>query len=462
MSSSSEGVVSSRLQGNKVCRAPKKKKGGYATHISRETQVVPQQASTPLVDHVQNIPEAATQPTQISTSSIQPHQLPSPAPTSLVVKKGVRGPTRGKNMDKVRKELGKPIPVEIDHVSRKLVGVHSTAVAAALGEQIRDHAPVRDIRWKSIDFGIRESIIVRVGQTFDIGDYKNDIEVKETIDLKCQDLYKEWKSNLYSHYLAMKEKVADPKNHALYPCKPEDWISMIDNVWETEEWKAKSDRGKYARSKVKFNHTSGSRSFASRASMILKKNGKKQNIAEKFEMTHKRHRHGGEWINDKAKERHAQLEARLKEQSQPDITNPLSEEQISIDVLGKRSVYVKEYGSRRSTISLSKPPEEVAVLQQKLDDQAKILTKNSRSLAKYSRTMTVVQGLLQVLAAKAGIDPVEVQDLIDGSNAVEGTSGEEDEVASTSSEEDDAASTSSEEDDAASTSDEEDDATSTG
>lgn len=60
MNSSSEGVVSSKLQGNKVCRAPKKKKGGYVTHISRETQVVPQQASTPLVDHVQNIPEAST------------------------------------------------------------------------------------------------------------------------------------------------------------------------------------------------------------------------------------------------------------------------------------------------------------------------------------------------------------------------------------------------------------------
>lgn len=84
------------------------------------------------------------------------------APTSVVVKKRVRGPTRGK-MVKVRKELGHPIPVEIDRVARKLVGDHSTAVAAALGEQIRDHAPVRDIRWKAIDFGIRESIVVRVG-----------------------------------------------------------------------------------------------------------------------------------------------------------------------------------------------------------------------------------------------------------------------------------------------------------
>ncbi|KAG5557718.1 hypothetical protein RHGRI_007838 [Rhododendron griersonianum] len=202
MSSSDEGGVSSR--------APRKKKGCYTAHISKdlepswtdtsipieETQVVQRQALTPLVDHVQ---QTTTQPTQLPTSSTQPHQVPN-------------------------------------------AGDHSTPVAAALGEQIRDHAPVRDIRWKAIDFGIRESIVVRVGQTFDIGDYKNDMEARETIDLKCQDLYKVWKSNLCTRYFAMKNKVADPKNHAPYPCKPEDRMFMIDNVWETKDWKGQTHR----------------------------------------------------------------------------------------------------------------------------------------------------------------------------------------------------------------------------
>ncbi|XP_058194390.1 uncharacterized protein LOC131311085 isoform X1 [Rhododendron vialii] len=401
------------------------------------------------------MPGVTTQPTQLPTSSTQPHLLPNAAPTSVVVKKRARGPTRGKNMDKVRKELGHPIPVEIDRVARKLVGDHSTAVAAALGEQIRDHAPVRDIRWKAIDFGIKESIVVRVGQTFDIGDYKNDMEARETIDLKCQDLYKEWKSNLCKRYFAMKNKVADPKNHAPYPCKLEDWVFMIENVWETKDWKTKSDRGKHARSKVKFNHTSGSRSFISRASMILKEKRKKQNIAEKFEMTHRRHRHGGEWINDKAREHHAKLKAKLKEQSQPNVTNPSSERQISVDVLGKRSIYVKEYRSRMSTISSFNQPQEpdpeASLLQRKVDDQAKTLTK-------HSRTMTVVQGLLQVLAVKAGVDPAQVQEVIDGCNSEASTSDEEADAVGNS----DELNTLDEEDDEASISSEEDDATSTG
>ncbi|KAG5565486.1 hypothetical protein RHGRI_001394 [Rhododendron griersonianum] len=389
MSSSDEGGVSSRLQGNKVCRAPRKK-GCYSTHISRdsepcwtnmsipigETQVVQRQTLTPLVDHVQHMPGATTPPTQLPTSSTQPQHLPN---TGITI----------------------------------------------------------------------------TGQTFDIGDYKNDMEARETIDLKCQDLYKEWKSNLCKCYFAMKNKVADPKNHAPYPCKPEDWGFMIDNVWETNDWKTKSDRGKHARSKVKFNHTSGSRSFISRASMILKGKHKKQNIAEKFEMTHRRHQHGGEWINDKAREHHAKLKAKLKEQSQPNVTNPSSERQISVDVLGKRSVYVKEYGSRMSTISSSNQPQEpdpeATVLEKKVDDQAKTLTK-------HSRTMTVVQGLLQVLAIKAGVDPAQVQEVIDRCNSEAGTSDEEANAAGNS----DELNTLDEEDDEASISGEEDDATSTG
>ena len=29
----------------------------------------------------------------------------------------------------------------------------------------------------------------------------------------------------------------DPKSHPLKPCKADDWAWMIDNLWETMEWK---------------------------------------------------------------------------------------------------------------------------------------------------------------------------------------------------------------------------------
>lgn len=66
-------------------------------------------------------------------------------------------------MDKIRKKLGHPIPIEIDREAMAIVGEYSASVAYAIGESIRAHAPVRDIGWGKLDFGIKESIIQRVG-----------------------------------------------------------------------------------------------------------------------------------------------------------------------------------------------------------------------------------------------------------------------------------------------------------
>ena len=86
-----------------------------------------------------------------------------PASSSIAGQKRVRGPTRGKNVDQMRKTLGHPIPVVINPETMSIEGKYATSVACALGLNIRDHAPVRDIGWGAIDFGIRESILLRVG-----------------------------------------------------------------------------------------------------------------------------------------------------------------------------------------------------------------------------------------------------------------------------------------------------------
>ncbi|KAF7137698.1 hypothetical protein RHSIM_Rhsim07G0151700 [Rhododendron simsii] len=145
--------------------------------------------------------------------------------SSITGKKRVRGPTRGKNVDSMRKTLRHPIPIVINPETMSIEGKYATSVACAIGLNIRDHALVRDIRWGDIDFRIRESIILRVWQMFGLGDYKNDMVVRRVIDIKCQSLYANWKCDLYKHYKDLKEKkVSDIKSRALYPCNPNDWV----------------------------------------------------------------------------------------------------------------------------------------------------------------------------------------------------------------------------------------------
>ncbi|CAL5416244.1 unnamed protein product [Camellia sinensis] len=264
-----------------------------------------------------------------------------------------------------------------------------------------------------------------IPQTFDFGDYNNDVDVRCIIDHKCQTLYSEWKSGLHIHYKSLKEdNVSDLKSQILYPCTKDDWEWMIDNLWETDDWKVKSENMMKARGCVKYNHTSGSRSFASRASIIVQ--GSKPTITKLFEDTHKRHRHGGVWINNTAEEHHATMVSKIVEQSQPSVTHPLSEEQISREVLGKRSVYLKGYGickdSTSSSTHFEAPNSEVIVLQQQLVDQRQQLADQGKQLVDQAQNMSTMQTIIQMLVAKNGIDLANIPGLVPSNNVGEDAS----------------------------------------
>ncbi|GAB2302125.1 hypothetical protein Dimus_038952 [Dionaea muscipula] len=154
------------------------------THVLRKSKRIQQegdsasrQISISLIDSTTNHSEERHE------LVIQRSRLPTPfaeeniqhsSPTDLVEgntgttssKKRVRGPTRGINVFKLRKELGHPIPVTINHEARAFVGKYATSVANLMGEHIRMDAPVRDVGWKKLEFGIRESIIQRVGVNY--------------------------------------------------------------------------------------------------------------------------------------------------------------------------------------------------------------------------------------------------------------------------------------------------------
>ncbi|KAJ8629701.1 hypothetical protein MRB53_023024 [Persea americana] len=55
---------------------------------------------------------------------------------------------------------------------------------------------------------------------------------------------------------------------------------MIDNLWETVEWKEKSKKARVSRSKMPWNHTSGSKSFLARSSIIVAEFGKRVSFLE--------------------------------------------------------------------------------------------------------------------------------------------------------------------------------------
>ncbi|KAG5536858.1 hypothetical protein RHGRI_010702 [Rhododendron griersonianum] len=441
---SSDDDVSSGSQANKVTstgqgkkNGPGKKKGTSDAQPLRKSQRTQENGCQALQIQphtvlAEGMTEVAAQPTQLPTSPTEqtnpfgsPHTIASS--TGASSSKRVRGPTRGKNVYHMRKTLGQPILVVINPETMSIEGKYATSMACAIGLNIRDHAPVRDIGWGDIDFGIRESIIMRVGQMFGLDDYKNDMVVRRVIDIKCQSLYANWKCDLYKHYKDLKKKkVSDIKSRALYPCNPNDWVFMIENVWETKDWKTKSERGRHALSCLKFNHTSGSLSFAAQAAKFIKENHKKQPFAEHFKETHIRHRLGKDvWINNKAKEAHQEI-VRITS----DVTNPQTEEHASVEVLGKRSGYLKGYGIRKNTKANAMPSQpipnpEVVALQEKLANHEKVEANHEKAMADQAK---MFQHMLMMVVMKSGIDPACIPGLVSCSGNEEDNTlaGEED------------------------------------
>ncbi|XXG86003.1 hypothetical protein AAC387_Pa11g0996 [Persea americana] len=261
-------------------------------------------------------------------------------------------------------------------------------------------AALRPHGWKKLDSGIKLAVITAVKQFFDIGDYEGDMQLRTDIDRQCGVLYRSWKYELHTHYLELLEQgVPRPQDHPAEGCGLADWQLMVSQCWESPTWKAKSKKAQESRAKLPYNHTSGSRSFASRMSLM------------------------------------EALVQRTEEQSQPSVTTPMTEEQIAADVLGKRSGYVKGYGIYARTSSSSPqsrtPDPEVTALREQLAEQAARQAEQDRRQAEQDRRQAeqdrrqaeqdrrthALEALIQQLAAAAGIDPSSYFDITRGTTS---------------------------------------------
>ena len=84
------------------------------------------------------------------------------------------------------------------------------------------------------------------------------------------------------------------------------------------------------------------------------------------------------------------------EQSQPSITSPMTDEQISVKVLGQRSGYLKGFGIRKKSTSSS--------TQNRMGPDSEVLQLRQQ-IAEFGKKTILLEGLVLQLAERAGRDP---------------------------------------------------------
>ncbi|CAL5359475.1 unnamed protein product [Camellia sinensis] len=258
--------------------------------------------------------------------------------------KRVRGPTRGKNSSRlISQHGGKKLFVGVSIERRTFVGLNATKAANELGAQIRLQAPLQGTKnWEDVPPVIRAAIVQSLRDKFEIEGYDESPLPQEIIDTKATHLFKGWRYHMHEHYKELVKEGTDPYSKPFVGVSEEDWRYMIDEVFLGDTHKERSTRNIANRKKLPYNHTMGSRSFSAAISIEGIETGKEPHIVDFFKTSHWSKKKK-DWIEPVCAELYEKMDQLREESSQPGAT-PLTQEEITVQVLGKRSGYLRGFG----------------------------------------------------------------------------------------------------------------------
>ncbi|CAL5362546.1 unnamed protein product [Camellia sinensis] len=265
--------------------------------------------SQPMVDSDETQAPSETQPSGVGTS--KPLR--------------VRGPTLGKGIQKIiGAKKGEKCYVYIDRGLNAMTGKYATPTTNELGIQIRTLCPLKDVKsWLDLDETTKAAVIQGVLDKFQIGDdFHNDLQAREIVNKKAYGLYKDWRYTLKQEF-------------ELLEGLPRDEIYGHPPVGK------RSKSGKSNRSQLPYNHTNGSRSFPIAMAAMVAKDGE-LDFPKFYEDSHTSKK-TNDWIHPKCRELHQEMvnvQAAAIESG-----TPLTQEEISRQVLGQKKRYLLGFGS---------------------------------------------------------------------------------------------------------------------
>ncbi|KAA0042203.1 CACTA en-spm transposon protein [Cucumis melo var. makuwa] len=206
----------------------------------------------------------------------------------------------------------------------------------------------------------------------------NDQAMNRFVEHQMLTTFKEFQADCHRHF----KKYSDPEEARANP----------PNALE------QSRTNKAARQKQPYNHSSGSKSFLQRQYELAERKGEPVDRVELFRETHVR---AGTFVSQAAEDAHNQM-LELQSQSTPEGSQPLSEDEICDQVLGRRPGYSKGLGwgpkpkARRtasassSSTSCSQSTEKEIELQAKLQEaleRIEVQDRNHQALASQVESM---------------------------------------------------------------------------
>ncbi|XP_050945494.1 uncharacterized protein LOC127150847 [Cucumis melo] len=230
------------------------------------------------------------------------------------------------------------IPMTIAPRAEKPISPHVVRFSQAIGVCVRKTFPVRCLKWTDVE---REYIEVVKGdlQRFFVLDF-NDQAMNRFVEHQMLTNFKEFRADCHKHF----KKYSDPEEARANPPnalvgRDEDWHFLCDH-YISRAFQEQSRTNKAARQKQPYNHSSRSKSFLQLQYELAERRGQPVDRVELFRETHVR---AGTFVSQAAEDAHNQM-LELQSQPIPEGSQPLSEDEICDQVLGRRPGYSKGLG----------------------------------------------------------------------------------------------------------------------
>ncbi|XP_028100178.1 uncharacterized protein LOC114299601 [Camellia sinensis] len=285
-------------------------------------------------------------------------------------KKG-RGKSRSLALLKIKSQ-GKRLDVEICRITGNPLGPWSDKFTTELGIVTRQFAPQNVPKWSFISPEDKETLIAYLREGFI---FSNEPYAIASILGMMKLRYKTYRFNLRQHFRSfptMESALANPHEDI----EKEVWRYLCQ-LWNDKTYQEKCQKNKENRFELKVLHTAGSKAFRKVQYDERDKDGKELGLVDLYHKTHFSQKRQA-WVHNEAEIRHKKLKERENEAIE-DGSSPLSDEQLSIEVFGRKSGYISGLGhgpkpsttasGRRTRVALEIENEET---RRELEEQRRI------------------------------------------------------------------------------------------
>ncbi|CAL5338689.1 unnamed protein product [Camellia sinensis] len=237
---------------------------------------------------------------------------------------------------------GVQLPIQLCKVSGRPYGEASEKFTSELGIVTRKFALQNEPLWTDISEEYKETLIAYLQEGFKFTNEPYDIE---SILNLMHDLYKSYRHDLQQHFRSfptMESTLADPPENM----EKEVWRFLCEK-WSDKDYKVRCGKNKLNREKLKVLHTASSKAFKKvqyDETVPLERNLDLLSYTKRRILVRKK-RHGCMLM--------LRLDYKLEKQQDKAIEDGsglLSDEQLSIEVFGQKSGYVRGLGHGRNQV----------------------------------------------------------------------------------------------------------------